>query len=306
MTRILVTGASGLLGLNFALRYAGEHEITGVVNQHGLAGVPFELVQADLTEPGVVARLLDSVRPEVVLNCAALAMPDLAERDPSFTERLNARMPGELALAARTRGIRMVHISTDSVFDGRKGDYSETDATNPLNTYARSKLAGELAVSAAYPDALIARVVFYGWSLGGGRSLSEFFFYNLSAGKPVQGFTDAIFCPLEVITLSELLLGMIEKELSGLYHVYSAEPISKYEFGVRIARRFGLDERLIEPAVIADGRLAARRASNLTMRVERLAHALGCGLPGQDAGIERLYRTWRAGWADQIKAYRAP
>jgi dTDP-4-dehydrorhamnose reductase len=303
MTRFLVTGASGLLGLTFALQYAGEHEVTGVVNSRDLAGVPFPVVRADLTEPGRVARLLDELRPEVILNCAALAQPDLCEKDPLLTERINARMPGELALAARHRDICMVHISTDAVFDGRRGSYLESDATGPLNIYARSKLAGEQSVIAAYPDALIARVVFFGWSLHGERSLSEFFYNNLSAGHKVKGFTDAIFSPLQVNDLADLLMEMAQNKLCGLYHVYSSESVSKYEFGLRIARRFGLDENLIEPASIMDGNLTARRSANLAMRVEKLSQALGHDLPGQDAGIERLYGQWREGYAEQVKGY---
>lgn len=305
MTRILVTGASGLLGLNFALRFAGTHEIVGVTHRHNLAGAPFPVVRMDLTEPGAVARLLDEARPEVVLNCAALAQPDVCEKEPALTERLNARMPGELAMAARHRGIRLVHISTDSVFDGFKGRYAETDATNPINTYARSKLAGELAVAGAYPDALFARVVFYGWSLGGSRSLAEFFFYSLSAGRKVQGFTDAIFNPLQVNDLAEILMAMIQKDLTGLYHVYSAEPISKYDFGICIARRFGLDERLIEPASVNNGGLTARRSANLSMRVDKLSAALGIELPGQEQGIERLYGEWKDGFAEKIRSLSA-
>ena len=84
---------------------------------------------------------------------------------------------------------------------------------------------------------------FYGWSLLGQRSLGEFFYYNLSAGAQVMGFTDVIFCPLLVNDLAELLLEMLEKDLHGIYHVVSREHQSKYSFGVMLARRFGLDEK---------------------------------------------------------------
>ncbi len=97
----------------------------------------------------------------------------------------------------------------------------------------------------ANPQAIIARVNFYGWSLNGTRSLGEFFYRNLSAGKNVKGFTDVLFCPLLVNHLVDLLLTMAEKDLKGLYHVVSSEHLSKYEFGCRIARLFDLDEKLI-------------------------------------------------------------
>lgn len=307
MTRFLVTGASGLLGLNFALQ-AGvdeQHAVTGVVNSHPLVNAPFPVLQADLTAPGAIERLLADTRPEVVINCAALALPDAAEKDPGLTQRLNVDMPAQLAAVCRAQGVRLVHISTDSVFDGQRGGYCESDAPNPLNVYARSKLASEQAVAAADPQALIARVVFYGWSLRGQRSLSEFFYYNLSAGRAVNGFTDVVFSPLQVNDLVDLLLQMTARRLSGLYHVFSPTAISKYDFGVAIARRFGLDETLVKPASLAAGGLAARRSPDLSMNIDRLVAALGVTPPDHAAGIDRLYRVWAGGGAEKIRALEA-
>ena len=89
-----------------------------------------------------------------------------------------------------------MHVSTDAVFDGQAAATTEQDTPNPLSIYARTKLDGERGVAEANPDAIIARVNLYGWSLSGRRSLAEFFFNNLSAGKRVKGFTDVYFCPL--------------------------------------------------------------------------------------------------------------
>ena len=155
-------------------------------------------------------------------HCAAIANLDVAEQTRNL-DLVNAQAPGVLALAAKKLGIPFVQISTDAVFDGSKGNYSEDDMPNPLNTYAQSKLAGEEAVRQAYPDAIIARVVFYGWSLAGKPRLAEFFFNNLSQGKPVNGFTDSIFSPLYVRDLADLLLEAMSKKLTGTYHFFSSE-----------------------------------------------------------------------------------
>jgi dTDP-4-dehydrorhamnose reductase len=306
MKRLLITGASGLLGLNFALQAAGDarYAVTGLVNHNELAGVPFSVVQADLARPNAVAEMLESTRPELVIHCAALANLEACEAQPELAWCLNAGVPGDLAAATAQAGIKLVHISTDAVFDGQGGDYKEEDTPNPLGVYARSKLAGEEAVAQANPQAIIARVNFYGWSLNGTRSLAEFFFRNLSAGKNVKGFTDVLFCPLLVNHLVNLLLKMVEKDLKGLYHVVSSEHLSKYEFGCRIARLFHLDEKLITPTSWKAGGLQAQRSPNLTMNTGKLARDIGSSLPDQQVGLQRFRDLFDSGYAQQISLFR--
>ncbi|MCL4559657.1 MAG: SDR family oxidoreductase [Chloroflexi bacterium] len=302
--RLLVTGASGLLGLHLSWAAAGRYEVTGVTHANSLRDTPFEIISADLAQPDAVDRLLEQTEPEALVNCAALAYPDRCEDDPGRSYRLNAEFPGWLAAAARRAGIYLMHISTDAVFDGYRGGYREEDAPHPRNTYARHKLVGEQAVASAYPDALIARVIFYGWSISGKRSLAEWFHNNLIAGNPMRGFTDAIFCPLAAGDLAGLLLQMLECRLSGIYHVASAESISKYAFGVEIARRFGLDETLISPASVADSGLKAARAADLALCVDKLTQALGAPMPDQNQGLDRFYTEYQNGWKKTIEGLR--
>ena len=120
MKRILVTGCSGLLGLNLALRACEQYSIIGVVQQHGLSGVQFQTISLDLSLPDVFEKLLDATKPDLVINCAALANLDVCEENPQQAERLNAAMPGELAEITAKRDIALVHISTDAVFDGQR------------------------------------------------------------------------------------------------------------------------------------------------------------------------------------------
>jgi len=299
--QVLITGASGLLGLNLALEAAKQHTVYGVVNHHPLHTDAFGVIQADLLAPGGLQRLLDEIQPDWVIHCAALANLDDCEADPHLAQRLNAALPAELAKLVAKGGARLLTISTDAVFDGLKGDYAEEDTPNPLSVYARTKLDGERAVMAANPHALVARVNLFGWSASGKRSLAEFFFNNLSAGKRVMGFTDVFFCPLLVNDLAHLLLTMLEKSLHGLYHVVSREATSKYDFGLAVARRFGLDESLIAPTPLAQASLRAARSANLTLRTDKLAAALGQPLPSWREGLERFYQLYREGYPSYLK-----
>lgn len=304
MKTLLVTGASGLLGLNLCLDQAaaGRYRVVGQANRHALHGAPFPVLQADLTRPGEFARLLAETRADIVVHTAALANLDACEKAPAASARLNAELPGEVADACRKAGARLVHLSTDSVFDGATGGYREDDLPNPQGVYAQDKLAGELAVQSANPEAVIARVNFYGWSLSGGRSLSEFFYNNLSAGWRVNGFTDVFFCPLVANRLGEILLEMLERGLQGVFHVLSGECQSKYAFGVALARRFGFDDGLVTPISVAESGLLARRSPNLTLSVAKLEAALGRALPGQAEGLERLHALWAEGRPQHLRA----
>ena len=318
--RILITGASGLLGLNLALEAAGHglshlnqssaagwqagpergSTIFGVVNSHPLATDAFQVRRADLLAPGELERLLDEIQPDWVINCAALAIVDECEANPDLAYKLNAEFPAKLAAYVGRGGARLVHLSTDAVFDGKRGDYSEDDCPNPLSVYARSKLAGERRVADANPDAVIARVNLFGWSLRGQRSLAEWFFYNLQAGRQVMGFTDVYFCPLLVNHLGHVLLKMLAAGLSGLYHAVSSDCTSKYEFALALAQRFGFDRGLIQPTSVRAAGLQAARSPNLSLRSDKLAHALGQPLPSISTGLEQFYTLYQQGYPQRL------
>jgi dTDP-4-dehydrorhamnose reductase len=186
----------------------------------------------------------------------------------------------------------------------KDGVYTESDLPNPPGVYSATKLQGEQNVLSTNPDAIIARVNFFGWSLGGTRSISEFFFNNLSAGKRCNGFTDIWFCPMFVSDLAETLVRMLEKGLSGLYHVVGSDALTKYDFGVRLARQFGYDERLVIPISIAESGLKARRSHNLRMSVHKLSTALGVEIPGVSTGLQKFYTQFQQGYPQKMRSYQ--
>ena len=299
--RILITGASGLLGLNTALEAADQHTVFGQVNSHGIKTEAFTVLPADLLEPGAVERLLDQTQPDWVIHCAALASLEACEQNPQLAWELNTDLPRKLAEQCQQGGARLIHVSTDSVFDGKTGGYTEADPASPVGIYTQTKYQAELAVAAANPAALIARVNLFGWSLKGRRSLAEFFFNNLSAGNPVMGFTDVYFCPLLVNDIARIFFRMLELELTGLYHVLSSDSMTKYDFGVSIARKFGLDPGLIAPKSVTESALTAARSPNLTLRVDKLIHDLGETPPTISTGIERFYQLYQQGYPQSIQ-----
>lgn len=299
--RILVTGASGLLGLNMALEASQQHEVFGSVNSNVIQTTAFTVIQSDLTVPGALEKLIDESQPEWVINCAALANLEACEANPALAEKLNSELPEKLANYVAKGGARLVHISTDAVFDGKHGGYTEEDQPNPLSLYARTKLKGEQVVLAANPQAIVARVNLFGWSLSGKRSLAEWFFNNLSAENSIMGFTDVYFCPLLTNDLAKILLKMLDIGAQGLFHVVSSECSSKYDFGVRLARLFDFDETLIRPALVSEAGLAAVRSPNLTLNSDKLSTELGVSPPDLKAGLEHFHTQYQSGYPEFIR-----
>lgn len=300
--RILVTGASGLLGINLAMEAAKQHEVFGVVNTHTLSETPFHSIESNLLGQDSFAEIFEKVKPDWVIHCAALANLEDCEADPALAELLNAELPGEIARVTAGRA-RLTHISTDAVFDGTQAGMTEDDEPEPHSVYARTKLTGEWAVMEADPDAIVARVNLFGWSLKGKRSLAEWFFYNLQAGKAVKGFTDVMFCPMLANDLADVLIQMANKQLSGLYHVVGSACISKYDFGVAVARECGLDEKLITPVSVQDFGLTVTRAKNLCISNEKLAKDLNSSIPGFSTGLSRFYQLYQQGYPHLIRKF---
>ena len=305
--KILVTGASGLLGLNFALQSCETYEIVGVVNRNRLHDLPFATVQRDFFVPGTAAALVDEIRPDAILNCAAMANIDSCEQNPEDARWINGMVPGFFAEAAGKRSIPIVHISTDAVFDGQASGpngYSETDPVRPINSYAESKALGERNVLSANPDAIVARVNFFGWSISGRRSLSEFFYTNLKDGRVVSGFKDVFFSPLYVRDLSRILVRLLESSERGVFHVFGARALSKYDFGVEIAKAFGFNPENVRPTSWRDSGLAAVRSPNLAMNIDRLTKFLDGNVPDPIAGVAGFRDDFKAGFPIKLWEHR--
>lgn len=304
MPRILVTGVSGLLGINFSQEMMGAHEIIGT-DRGKLVNAPFKVLKQDLLDADAVESVLDLAQPEWLVNCAALADLDACEAAPDIAKRLNTDLPRRLARACKVRNIPFVHISTDAVFDGEKdGFYTEEDKPNPQSVYSKTKFDGEWAVLTEDSNAIVARVNFYGWSLGGRRSLAEFFHHNLTHNKSMSGFTDVIFCPMLVNDTARTLVKMLRRGLSGLYHLVGPQAMSKYQFGVEIARKFSLHENEISPKSILSSGLIARRSHNLWLSTHKLSTDLGEDLPDFSTGLNEFCTQFQQGYPQKIRSYQ--
>lgn len=286
---ILLTGASGLLGWSFlSAAHRRNQPIVGVFHQHPLPSSEAETVCVDLTDQTKVHELLNSLKPDWIVHCAAMTNVDLCEVEPDQATLLNTTVSRALAIEARKLGAGFVYTSTDSVFDGVRGNYSEQDIPNPINVYAQSKLAGERAVQDEYPDALIVRTNIYGWNVQRKLNLAEWILTELESQRSIQGFSDVIFNPLLVDDLSEIVLTMMERGMKGLYHVAGTGACSKYEFALALAEVFGRDGQLVRKASVDDAPLKAPRPRNTSLNQAKIERDLGMKMPDLLSGLQRF------------------
>jgi dTDP-4-dehydrorhamnose reductase len=300
---ILVTGASGLLGATvLTAAHDRGREVAGTYREYPIRLSGVTIGQADLCRPEQVRELVRSVRPQWVVHCAAVTDVDWCERNPDPTWEINVRAAGDVARAAAEVGAGVVYISTDSVFDGQQGGYSEDDSPAPLNVYARSKLAGERAVSENTDRAIVLRTNLFGWNCRPKLSLAEWVLDRLESDTPFPGFEDVIFAPLLVNDLADVIYDLIDRGASGLYHAASAEAMSKYEFARLIARVFHLDPDLVRPARLADKPLGAPRPLNTALRADKLSCELNQTTPSMTDMVTRFKTLRNSRYHARLKA----
>jgi len=287
---ILVVGSNGLLGQRAVLEFRRSARVVGAaIEPESVFGEELDYRWLDITDAGAVARILDELRPDVVFNAAAYTQVDRAEDERELCRAVNVSGPENLARACAERDILLVHISTDYVFDGTRGHYSESDKPNPINFYGLSKLEGELAVQNSGCRYLIARTAVL---FGAGRKIATNFALwvigALRAGETIRVVDDQIGNPTLADDLAAAIHRLLDQGAEGLFHVAGSEPISRYDFAVVIARTFGLNSGAIVRIKTKDFPQRARRPLDASLDVSRVAREFGVQLGDVSASLNRL------------------
>ncbi|MBI5684652.1 MAG: SDR family oxidoreductase [Verrucomicrobia bacterium] len=290
MKKLLVTGASGLLGSHVARRAAGRFDTLGVFQSFQPPDFPGRLESLDLADAAAVRSRLDDFRPELIIHCAALADADRAQREPDLARRLNVDATATLAQAARRLGAKLLFVSTDLVFDGRKGaPYVEDDPPCPLSLYGQTKLEAEQAVRAGCDAWLIARTsLIVGPSPRGNRGLDEKLGLALREGRAVKLFVDEFRCPITAGDLAAAMLELADSPHTGVFHLVGSERLSRYEIGMRLARRFGWSTETIEAKSTRDVPMNPPRPADLVLDNAKARQALKTPLRGLTDALASL------------------
>lgn len=293
--KILLTGASGLVGAAFAEAASRRgHHVVGVVGRSeaflpGLA----EKRRLDLADPAAITALALELFPDAIVNCAAVSEPAQCEADPVLSQQLNVVLPATLARLAHHLSARLLHVSTEQVFAGDAPPYSIASTPRPLNLYGRQKLESEKQVHAAAPEfALTLRApLLTGNSPSGARSLHERLLADWAAGRTPRLYRDEIRQPCTAGNLAEALCELCERhDFRGVFHWAGAEALSRAELGKRIRARFKLPASVAPITELdrADDPATARRPADLSLDCKPLAGALKTPLETFDAQLDQL------------------
>lgn len=246
--RTLILGGSGMLGHKLWQTFSQRFDAYATLRRESAAYAHFGLFDEGRAVGNVraedfdsVVRALSSVQPEVVVNCIGIVKQDSAAKDPVASITVNSLFPHRVARLCRTRGTRFIHLSTDCVFSGRKGNYSERDVPDASDLYGRTKLLGEVDE----PHCLTIRTSMIGRELTCSHGLIEWFLAQ--KGKRVRGFRRATFSGFTTLALAEIIADIIadQRDLSGIMHV-AAEAINKFDLLSLVKAAYQLDVE-IEP-----------------------------------------------------------
>jgi len=286
--RVLITGASGMLGHRLAIQAIKEgFETLGTYHQRRVKIKKAKTLPLDITSFNSVKKVFEDFQPQIVIHTAALTNVDLCEEKPEEAYKINALGSKNIASLCAERKAKLIYISTDYVFDGEKGSYTETDKPYPLGVYARTKLEGEKEVS-WLTEALIFRCTIYGWHLDEQKSIPEWVIDNLQKKSKIRAFTDRIISPIYTGNLAEILFEALKKNLNGVYHLGSKRPVSIFNFALKIAEIYNLDKSLIEEGKMEDFAFKARRPKDSSLCVNKIERALGKDMPGIEEGLKKM------------------
>lgn len=294
--RIAITGASGLLGRALIECIDPKHEIVAGIHTHELpANSGIVSCRLDLTDADSIRRFVDQCQADVIIHAAAVTDVDLCEQEPGTAQIINAEATELLADVVRSASMRLVYISTDYVFDGLAGPYSESDVTNPINAYGRTKLEGELAVLTLKEHGAIIRSASFLGHGGPGRStFVEKMLESLRSSPPLRAPFDQVSNVTAVDLLAQGIMRIVESAVSGVWHIAHPQLISRYDLALLLAEYSGFDRSRVERVAYDSLGRPARRPLRGGLNSEKAIKALGLQFPPLDETIEALIHTINA------------
>lgn len=286
MQKFLVTGTSGLLGSRIVEQTEEHYDIIPTYRTK-----PFlpNSVRMDITAEDNVQRVFSNFKPDTVIHTAAETNVDKCEVSKKHAWKVNVEGTKNVANMCNKIGAQILYISTDYVFDGEKGLYTEEDDPNPINYYGLTKLEGEKYITKTCKDYVIIRTsVLYGWHPWKSNFL-KWVIKSLEENRRINVVKDHYNSPTLADNLAVVILEIIEKDLKGLYHTAGSERINRFEFALEVAKNFDLDSRLIKPIKMSELKAwAAKRPRDSSLRIDKIQKRIKTKLLNVNDALKKL------------------
>ena len=269
--RVLIIGAAGFLGKELVKDFSKGNEAFGADKYENIKGLHY----LDLLKKDLIKETFSRVKPELVLLTASITGVDFCEQNQDLAWGVNAQGPKYVAIAAKKQGAFLVFCSTDYVFDGKAGPYSEDAKTNPLNCYGKTKLEAEKIIGKELKRSLIIRTCsIYGYEKSG-KNYAMQVWERLTAERTLKAVNDQFGTPVYVEDLSRVTLGLVNKEKEGIFNVVGPDYINRVQFAGEVASVFDFDEGLIQSVSTKELNQPADRPKKGGLKIDKLKSETG-------------------------------
>ena len=281
MKKLFIIGIGSLTGSKIAQLGKNNYEISGSFNLRDPKIKSISSLKFDISKNETLKKFLNEISPDIIINCTALNNVDYCENHPDESKKINSNFLKDLSEISNTKNIKLIHLSTDSVFDGtKKAPYLETDVTNPINVYGKTKLVGEKFVL-VYPKNLVVRAsILYGLlpknidsldtSSKKPMNFAQWLITKLGRHEAVNIITDELSTPIIADDFANSILHLISKDQTGIFHSAPNVQISRYDFSIQLANYLKLDTDLILPTTIQNLGRNVQTALNKCLSSDKL------------------------------------
>ena len=289
--RILITGASGMLGATLVDSWQGRFDIYATDKSNFSKSSAKNFMDFELLNESF-KNLLGWAEPDIIVHCAAITNVDYCEEHPKRAMAVNT---GSIVkFLQESPDTRLIFISSEAVFPDGMHLASEKGQTAPENVYGKTKVAGEIAILNAGKPHLALRTTIVGKNINpAAKGFVDWIVNSVKSGNEITLFDDVLFSPITIWQLADELEWIIENEITGIIHVAGTEPVSKYEFGVKICKELGLNTALIQKGSIDDVDFKAKRSKDMTLDTDYYQRLSGRVLPSADNTIASIVKHFK-------------
>jgi dTDP-4-dehydrorhamnose reductase len=293
--KILITGANGFLGY-YLVQQLLEKKISVIATGKGECRLPFthdrnfQYLSMDFTDPFSVHDVFENIKPDAVIHAGAMSKPDECENDQMLAYLVNVEGTVQLLINSAELKSFFIFVSTDFVFDGERGMYSEDDQPKPINYYGRTKLEAEEAVKEYEFDWAIARTVLvYGKNHSGHANILKIVKEKLEKGEEYNVVDDQVRTPTYVEDLAKGIVSIIEKKAKGIFHLSGKDILTPYQMAIKAAEHLGFNSSLIKRVTAASFTQPAKRPAKTGFIIEKARKELGYEPLSFDEGLKKTF-----------------